>query len=107
MNLPEKDKPFGKYDAAIIEATTKKWNDILDRQKFKVDRSGKVVMRFHLHQDGTVSSVKAVENSAGYVLGFLCSRAIKEAAPFAPWPPDMMKMLNQDYREITFTFYYQ
>jgi hypothetical protein len=99
--------PFEKYDSAIVEAVEKRWGAILDSQKFKVDRSGKVVMRFHLNQDGTVSNVKTMENSAGYVLRYLCSQAIKDAAPFAHWPPDMVKMVNQEYREITFTFYYQ
>jgi TonB family protein len=99
--------PFSKYDSAIVEATAKKWDEILGKQKFKQDRHGKVVVRYHLHSDGTVSDLKTLKNNVGEVLDYICIEAIKDCAPFAPWPPDMVRMVGQDYREITFTFYYQ
>ena len=99
--------PFDKYDSAIVEATEKRWYEILGKLKFKQDRHGKVVVQYHLHPDGTVSDIKTLKNNVGILLGYFCKCAIKECAPFAHWPPDMVRMVGRDYREITFTFYYQ
>ena len=50
--------------------------------------------------------MQTLENTVGELLGYLCQEAIEEAAPFAKWPPDMVRMIGANYREITFTFYY-
>ena len=56
--------------------------------------------------DGTVSDMQVLENTVGEMLGYVCQQAINEPSPFAKWPPDMRRMVGQNYREITFTFYY-
>ena len=63
-------------------------------------------MRFKLKSDGTVIEMETLENTVGELLGYLCQEAIEEAAPFAKWPPDMVRMIGANYREVTFTFYY-
>jgi hypothetical protein len=45
-------------------------------------------------------------NQAGTVPALACERAIKNCSPFAPCPPDMVRMVGEHYREITFTFNY-
>jgi hypothetical protein len=50
--------------------------------------------------------METLENNVGEVLGYLCQESVEEAAPFAKWPPDMVRMIGQNYRDITFTFYY-
>jgi len=105
-NQSGKTSPFHKYDSALVESITKKWYDTLDAMPYKSDKTGKVVMRFQLHSDGTVSDFKFLENQANAVLGDACERAVKGCSPFAPWPPDMVRMAGKDYREITFTFNY-
>jgi len=101
-----KATPFGVYDAAFIEAVTQRWYDLLDSQQFALDRNGKVILRFHLNYDGTIADMQVLQNSVGDVLGYVCQKAVTDPAPFAAWPSDMRRMVGEDYREITFTFYY-
>ena len=101
-----KATPFGVYDAAFIEAVTQRWYDLLDSRQFARDRSGKVILQFHLNYDGRISDMKVTENTVGDVLGYVCQKAVMDPAPYAKWPTDMREMMNADYREITFTFYY-
>ncbi len=97
---------FGEYDARFYEAVCQRWFDLLDSQSFAQDRTGKVTLRFHLNYDGTVTGMEVEENTVGELLSLVCRDAIEESAPFAPWPSDMRRMVGQNYREITFTFYY-
>ncbi len=101
-----KTTPFGAYDAALVEAVTQRWYDLLDSQQFAMDRTGKVTLRFHLNNDGTITEMNVLENTVGDLLGYVCQKAINDPAPFAPWPTDMRRLIGEDYREITFTFYY-
>ncbi len=101
-----KATPFGAYDAAFIEAVTQRWYDLLDSRQFAMDRTGKVILRFHLNYDGSIADMKVLGNTVGDVLGYVCQKAVTDPAPFAPWPGDMRRMIGEDYREITFTFYY-
>lgn len=105
-SLDAKATPFGDYDRAIIEAVTQRWYDLLDSHHYAEDRDGKVTLRFKLKPDGTIIEMQPLENTVGELLGYLCQEAIEEAAPFGKWPPDMVRMIGANYREITFTFYY-
>ena len=98
--------PFGAYDAAFIQAVTQRWYDLLDSRQFARDRSGKVILRFRLNYDGRISDMEVMQNSVGDLLGYVCQKAVMDPAPFAQWSTDMRAMVGQDYREITFTFYY-
>jgi hypothetical protein len=101
-----KATPFGAYDQAFIEAVTQRWYDLLDSRQFAMDRTGKVMLRFHLNYDGSIDDMKILGNTVGDVLGYVCQKAVTDPAPFAPWPGDMRRMIGENYREITFTFYY-
>jgi hypothetical protein len=105
-SLDVKATPFGAYDAAFIAAVTQRWYDLLDSRQFAMDRSGKVMLRFHLNYDGSIVDMKVLENTVGDVLGYVCQKAVTDPAPFAPWPGEMRRMIGENYREITFTFYY-
>jgi hypothetical protein len=105
-SLDVKATPFGAYDAAFIQAVTQRWYDLLDSRQFARDRSGKVVLRFHLNYDGRISEMEVVQNTVGDLLGYVCQKAVTDPAPYAQWPTDMRAMVGLDYREITFTFYY-
>jgi uncharacterized iron-regulated membrane protein len=101
-----KGTPFGEYDHAIVVAVTQRWYDLLDSHRFAQDRTGEVVLQFRLKSDGTIMNMRRNENTVGEMLGYVCQEAIEESAPFAKWPPDMMKEIGANYREITFSFYY-
>jgi hypothetical protein len=105
-SLDVKATPFGAYDAAFIQAVTQRWYDLLDSRQFARDRTGKVVLQFHLNYDGRISDMEITQNTVGDLLGYVCQKAVMDPAPYAKWPTDMRAMVGLDYREITFTFYY-
>ena len=105
-SLDVKSTAFGSYDRAIVEAVTQRWYDLLDSRRFAQDRTGKVTVHFKLLPDGSIIEVSFLENTVGQLLGYVCQEAIQEAAPFKAWPSDMRRMINANFREITFSFYY-
>ena len=100
-----KATPFGSYDAAFIAAVQQRWYDLLDTSHFS-QKSGKVVLEFRLMYDGRITDMKMSDNDVGDLLGLLCERAVLDPAPYAPWPSDMRRLIGHNYREVTFTFYY-
>ena len=105
-SLDVRASPFGAYDAAIIAAVQKCWYDLLDSRQYARDRVGRVTLRFRLNSDGSISELAFVENTVDLGLGLLCQSAIKDPSPYARWPTDMRRLIGADYREVTFTFYY-
>ncbi len=105
-SLDVRSTPFGAYDAAIIAAVQNRWYDLLDSRNYARDRVGMVTLRFRLNSDGSISELAFVENTVDLALGLLCQSAIKDPAPYAHWPNDMRRLIGADYREVTFTFYY-
>lgn len=101
-----KATPFGQYDSDFVDAVTYHWYSLLDSQKFALDRTGRVMLRFHLNYDGTITEMTVLQNTVGDLLGYVCQKAINDPAPFKPWPADMRRLVGANYREITFTFYY-
>lgn len=98
--------PFGNYDSGVFAAIQKRWYDLLDRSQFAADRRGKVVITFRLHSNGRVSNLKIQESDVGEVLTIICRMAIEDPAPYDPWPADMRRLIEKDYREIMITFHY-
>lgn len=99
--------PFGNYDAAVIQAIQQCWFDLLERHPIVQNTRGKVVLKFWMKSDGSVSDLKVVENSAGDDLqSYACEAAVRKPAPYDPWPEDMRRVIQSDRREIRFTFYY-
>ena len=105
-SLDVRATPFGAYDRAIIEAVQNRWYYLLDSGDFARERTGKVVLEFHLNYDGRITDMKVVENTVNELLGLLCQKAILDPAPYDKWPSDMRRMVGADYREVRFTFYY-
>ncbi len=53
---------FGDYDERFAEAVQHNWYNLLDSQKFSMDRTGKAVLLFRLNYDGTISQMRFAEN---------------------------------------------
>jgi hypothetical protein len=107
-DVPKRDVKltgFGEYDAKLVAAITQRWYDLLDSQRFALDRTGKVVLHFRLHYDGTVTDMNVTQNSVGELLGYVCQEAVNDPAPFEKWPNEMRFKLG-DSQDIQFTFYY-
>ncbi len=98
--------PFGAYDAMFIEAVQSRWFSLLDERDFVGNQTGRVVVEFRLHEDGRITDISIVEASVSELLSWFCQRAVLDPAPYHPFPSDLRRMLNADYREIRFTFYY-
>jgi hypothetical protein len=97
---------FQDYDHVLIERIRKQWRDLISNENFDIPRTGKVVVHFVLHSDGTVSDMRTTENNVGDVLGYTCMDAIQKSAPFPNWSLAMIKNLGNS-RDIVFTFYYK
>jgi hypothetical protein len=106
MNLDVKGTPFGAYDRAFIEAVQSRWFNLLDERQFMPNEAGKVVVEFRLNFDGRITGLRVVESEVNEHLSWTCQRAVLDPAPYRPFPSDMRRMVNNDYREIRFTFYY-
>lgn len=105
-SLDVQASPFGIYDAAMIYAVQQAWYSLLDESRFTYERSGKVVLRFTLRADGSVSNMKTLESEVGDTLAFLCETAVIKPQPYAKWPAEMRREVGSEFREITFTFHY-
>jgi hypothetical protein len=97
---------FGIYDAKVIQAVQERWDTLLENRLWARERFGKVSVRFRLHADGTVNEMVLTENTVDLSLALLCQSAIRDNAPYDPWPSDMKRKVGAEYREVTFTFYY-
>ena len=98
---------FGAYDAAIVAKIDYHWHWLLkDNRAFDQGRAGKVVLAFRLNYDGKISNLKVEEYDVGEILSILCQMAVKDPAPFDPWPSDMRRQIGADYRDVKFTFFY-
>jgi hypothetical protein len=105
VSLDVKVTPFSSYDAAFIAAVQQRWYDLLDSSQF-AQHSGKVVLEFRLTYDGRITDLKVSDNEVGEILSLLCQRAIRPPARKARSPDDMRRMIGGNYREVTFTFFY-
>ncbi|HTR43998.1 MAG TPA: hypothetical protein VMH87_20485 [Pseudomonadales bacterium] len=96
---------FGDYDERFAEAVQQNWYNLLDSQKFSLDRTGKVVLTFRLNYDGTISQMQFAENSVGDLLGYVCEKAVLDGAPYEAWTEDMRLKLG-DHIDVTYIFSY-
>jgi hypothetical protein len=104
-SLDVKGTPMGDYIEHMVDAIGDHWHKLLEHES--ADLTGKVVLRFRLHADGSVTDVTPLKNEVGELLETACERGIKEPAPFGKWPPEMRRDLANDHYDITFTFYYE
>ena len=104
-SLDVKVTGFSEYDRRFIAAVSQRWFNLLESQKFTLDRTGKVVLRFRLNCDGSISDMRFAENTVGDLLGYVCQKAVLDNAPFETWPSNMRLELG-DYCDVQFTFHY-
>lgn len=98
--------PFGVYDAWFIAQVQQRWYYLLEENPGAYNWAGRVKVSFRLYYDGRVTDFKIDENNSGEMQGWLCQKAIIENVPYRQWPPDLRRLVNKDYRELRFTFYY-
>jgi hypothetical protein len=98
---------FRQYDESFVNEVQERWYGLLDNASWKGSREGKVVVRFHLHDDGRVTDTAVLTNTTSDImLGLLCEKAILDPQPYPPWPQIMRDKVKKSSRGIDFTFYY-
>ncbi|MHB8522475.1 MAG: hypothetical protein ACYDH9_17195 [Limisphaerales bacterium] len=105
-SLDTRRTEFGAYAAKMVYAVQQRWYNLLDERGYALERSGKVVLRFRLNQDGTITQMKVEESNVGEFYTLLCEKAIKDPSPYDPWPRSVRLELGGTYKEVTFTFFY-
>jgi outer membrane biosynthesis protein TonB len=104
--LDVSESPIGRYDAALVNAISQRWYDLLDSKRYDGYQRGKVVLQFALNYDGRITDMKVLEATVKLDLSLVCEMAVLDPAPYAPWPSDMRRMISGNQRIVTFTFFY-
>ena len=100
--LDAKASPFGNYDARLIASIQDRWHNIIP----SVREVGRVVVTFNLWENGEVTNIEVERSTVSSILSLKCERAVREPAPFDPWPDKMREFIGNDRRFVRFTFYY-
>ena len=84
---------FGKYKQKVYEAVGSRWYPKVD-DSFQVLGVGTVHIQFTIHSNGTVET-KVLDDGGVSMQTLLAisANSIREAAPFDPFPPEMVKEL--------------
>jgi hypothetical protein len=98
--------PFGEYDRELINAIQTRWDSLIEQQQLSPDHPGEVMLQFRLHYDGRVTDMKVVETTVSEILTYQCQRAVLDPAPYRAWPTEMRRVMEADYRDVVFTFFY-
>jgi tetratricopeptide (TPR) repeat protein len=91
------------YDGKLKSKVFDKWHSLLATRVLDYSDTGIIVVKFILHQDGSVSDVEISGNSNSRAAP-LCEQAITDCSPFPKWPDEMRSITGTDRREIKFTF---
>ncbi len=108
------DESFDDEDVSL-DTTETQYASYFSRIKHQIERvwmypseaaqrgiSGKLTLRFRISRDGNLLSASVVDKSGHKVLDFAAIKAVKEAAPFYPFPINIKK----DKLSILATFIY-
>ncbi len=100
--LDAKASPYGEYDARLIAAIQNRWHNIIPDMR----EVGRVVITFNLWENGEVTDVEVERSTVSSVHSLKCERAVREPAPYDPWPAKMREIIGDDHRFVRFTFHY-
>ena len=93
-----------QYDDKMAKRILKNWFELSNNSDVNFN-TGKVVVSFVLHSDGTVTDADIAMNTIGYLPGLTCVEAVLKSSPFPKWSSEMVKKLG-DKRAVEFTFDY-
>lgn len=105
-SLDVQASPLGDYDRVFVAAVQECWFNLLAEQRYSLDRVGRVILRFRLTKDGRITELKVEDTDVGDIYTTICQLALTKPSPYDEWPPDLVRLVGADYRDIRFTFYY-
>jgi hypothetical protein len=94
---------FGAYDKMIIDVIQRKWHMLMGTRPTS---RGTVRLQFKHWSNGRVTDMETIRTSVDDFQTTICQMAIQNSAPFRPWPIDLRRLHEKDYREVTFSFTY-
>jgi hypothetical protein len=98
--------PFRAYDETWIEIVSRHWQALLGQQDLVRNRSGTVVFDLTLNPYGRITRIQLAKSDMDEILTWLCHRALLDRSPFPPWPREIRPWVQNDCRQIRFTFVY-
>jgi len=101
INLDDRRPRFLSYLARLKQQIQSEWT--YPEEARRVGMGGELVLVFTLNPAGTLIHIQLVESSGFPVLDDEALRAVKNAAPFDPFPPQ----LGDDPWNISAIFRYQ
>jgi TonB family protein len=87
INLDSRDPQFLPYLARLKRRIEREW--VYPEEALKHGVSGELLLVFTLNKAGSLTNVRMVQRSGFPVLDEEALRAIKSAAPYDPFPPQM------------------
>jgi outer membrane biosynthesis protein TonB len=96
---------YGDYAQRMMEAIQSGWWAIIERTRFESVARGRVVVRFKLHRDGSVTDATILSSEVPRLMALACKDAVQSPAPFDAWRADMVALFGQE-DEVTITFQY-
>ncbi len=100
VSLDTTETQYASYFARIKHQIERVWTYPVEAAERGV--SGQLTLRFRISKDGNLIGVRLVEKSGHEILDFAALKAVKEAAPFYPFPINIKK----DKLSILATFIY-
>jgi outer membrane biosynthesis protein TonB len=95
---------YGDYDAMFIDAVKQRWYQLAE---YRSPGAGRVVVEFRMLPDGRIINLRLVQSDVPDLFSIICQQAIRDPAPYRPWPMEMRRDIPQEYRDVTFTFIYE
>jgi TonB family protein len=100
----EKQQSFKKYDESMVSIIKQKWSEKLNKLTVNTNEQGSVIVSFQLQEDGSVSDVHVIKSTVGTEMDSICLDAIKDNAPYQPWPEDMLRTIGRPSFKLTVKF---
>jgi hypothetical protein len=107
ISVPSGPPEFRQYDRQVASTVQHRWHNLLDASAHDRYQAGEVIVVFKLHADGRITDIVLRKNSTSEELGVFCQKAILDPQPYEPWSPELRRTVGEDYRQITFSFYYK
>ena len=101
-----KGNVFGAYDEAMRMAVQDRWYSLLREKSYAHLGGGKVTISFVMHSDGRITSAVIKYRNVDLSLAVFCLSALTDPSPYAEWPPEMLRLMGEDRRELEFNFFY-
>jgi lipoprotein NlpI len=88
------------YDELVHFNINRQWQHLI---KTKLIPLGQVTVRFHLHEDGSVTDIRIPADADARMTSY-CQAAILNCSPLPKWPDELRAGYQNAFRDMTFTF---